>query len=196
MFAPNDVPKVRSQSCAVDHHHQRGKPMRHQLKKRAANRLLTSIQPSWRGPPAIYATSWQDPLPAAVDAILARDALAEPYRDFFAKWANNLALLSSMFVQRSYQSEAARISNQFANNPWHRYNVYDLAQCDVGAHSLWIKKQVVGWSVELRYPCDIDARVLSTAEMPILCPDEVSAMKLALACYPNAVADLAWHSYW
>jgi hypothetical protein len=57
------------------------------------------------------------------------------------------------------------------------------------------KEQVAGWSVELRYPCDIDARVLTIANMPILCPDELSAARLALACYPNPVAGLTWHSY-
>jgi hypothetical protein len=98
-----------------------------------------------------------------------------------------------MFVEGNYQCEAVRISNQFATNPWVRYNVYDLSQCDVGAHSLWIKKHVVGWSVELRYPRDVDDRVLTIAKMPVLCPDETSAMKLALACYPNSVAHLTWH---
>jgi hypothetical protein len=103
--------------------------------------------------------------------------------------------MRQMFCPRTSQ-EAARISNQFANNLWRRYNAYDLAQCDVGTHSLWIKKQVAGWSVELRYPCDVDARVLTIADIPVLCPDEISAMRLALACYPDPVANLAWHSYW
>jgi hypothetical protein len=49
--------------------------------------------------------------------------------------------------------------------------------------------------VELRYPCDVDARVLSIRRMPILCPDATSAMTLALACYPGAVAGLTWEPF-
>jgi hypothetical protein len=98
-------------------------------------------------------------------------------------------------VESIYQGEAARMRQQFAGSQWHRYKVYDLDQCDVGSHSLWIKKQVAGWSVELRYPCDTEARVLTIANMPVLCPDELSAARLALACSPNPVAGLTWHSY-
>jgi hypothetical protein len=166
--------------------------MRHQVKQSAqpahlaavVNRPLTPHQPLWQGPP-----------PLGVDAILERVALDKPYDGFFAEWASNLALLSSEFVDDIYQCGLARMRKQFAGNKWHRYKVYDLAQCNVGAHSLWIKKQVVGWSVELRYPCDIDARVLTLANMPVLCPDEPPAARLALACYPNPVAGLIWHPY-
>jgi hypothetical protein len=114
---------------------------------------------------------------------------------FFAEWASNLALLLPEFVERIYQSEAARISKQFASNEWVLYKVYDLAQCNVGPCSLWIKKQVIGWSVELRHPCDVDPRILTIQKMPVLCPEVDLARKLALACYPNEVAGLIWHPY-
>ena len=148
------------------------------------NRTATPCQSPWQGPP-----------PAGVDAVLARNALDAPYVDFFAAWASNLALLNAGFAQNIYQSQLERMLQQFANNRWVRYKVYDLAQCDVGPHDLWIKKQIAGWTVELRYSCDIDTRVLTLAKMPILCPDELSAARLALACYPNPVAGMIWHPY-
>jgi hypothetical protein len=165
--------------------------MRHQLKQSAQPTHLaarpnwprTPLQPVWHGPP-----------PSGVDAVLSRAALDKPYDGFFAEWASNLALLRSKFVEQIYQSEEARMRQQFAGSKWDRYKVYDLDQCDVGSCSLWIKKQVVGWSIELRYPCDVDAQVLTIANMPVLCP-ELSAARLALACYPNPVAGLIWHSY-
>jgi hypothetical protein len=138
---------------------------------------------------------WRGPLPPGVDAVLTRDALDKPYINFFAEWARNLALLSPEFVDHIYQGELTRIRQQFAGAQWHRYRVYDLSECDVGTHSLWVKKQVAGWTVELRDPCDVDAQVLTIAGMPVLCPDELSAARLALACYLNPVAGLLWHSY-
>jgi hypothetical protein len=144
----------------------------------------TPPQPSWRGPP-----------PAGVDAVLPRAALDKHSIDFFAQWTSNFALLRSEFVEQIYESEAARVRQQFPGSQWCCYKFLGLDQCDVGRHSLWIKKQVAGWSVELRYPCDVDARVLTIANMPVLCPSEMSAAKLALACYPNPAAGLFWHPY-
>lgn len=166
--------------------------MRHQPKPSAQPAHLAAVV---NRPPTPHQPPWQGPPPPGVEAVLERVALDKPYDGFFAEWASNLALLSSEFVDHIYQSELARMRQQFAGSQWHRYKVYDLDQCDVGAHSLWIKKQVIGWSVELRYPCDIDARVLTFANMPVLCPDEPSAARLALACYPNEVAGLIWHPY-
>jgi hypothetical protein len=166
--------------------------MRRQAKQSAQPAHLAAVV---NRPPTPHQPPWQGPSPPGVDAILERVALDKPYDGFFAEWASNLALLRSEFVEQIYQSEEARMHHQFAGIMWDRYKVYDLDQCDVGSHSLWIKKQVAGWSVELRYPCHTDARVLTIANMPVLCPDELSAARLALACYPNEVAGLIWHPY-
>jgi hypothetical protein len=165
----------------------------HQQLKQSIQDAHISARPNWPRTPT--QPLWQGPAPTALDAVLPRAALDKPYIDFFAEWANNLALLRPEFVNHIYQGELTRIGQQFAGIQWHRYKVYDLCECDVGYHSLLIKKQVAGWSVELRYPCDVDARVLTIAKMPILCPGELSAARLALACYPNPAAGLLWHSY-
>ncbi|WFU56828.1 hypothetical protein QA639_04685 [Bradyrhizobium pachyrhizi] len=166
--------------------------MRQQLKRSVQHVHLEAVPNRPRTPPQPL---WQGPAPSGVDAVLPRAALDKPYIDFFAEWASNLALLRSDFVEQIYQDEVARMRQQFKGITWDRYKVLDLDQCDVGPHSLWIKKQVAGWSVELRYPCDVDARVLTITSMPILCPDELSAARLALACYPEPAAGLLWRSY-
>jgi hypothetical protein len=149
----------------------------------AVHLSVPNRQPLWQGPP-----------PPGVDKILKRDALAEPYANFFAGWASHLALVTSTYVMQRYQHEAARIHKQFGTAPWIRYKAYGLVQCDVGPHVLWIKKQVTAWSIETRSPRN-ESHVLSISDMPILCHDEVSAARLALACYPETAGELHWRPH-
>jgi hypothetical protein len=165
--------------------------MRHQLKRSRqqvrfdlhANRLLTPQQPPWQGPP-----------PPGVDVILTRDALAEDFRDAYVSWARNFALLSSSYLTDIQRREDARIGTQFFPDVWQHYKFYDMYCRDVGGDSVWIKKQDAGWPIELGWESKNNFRILTIANMPVLCPDAISAMRLALACCPNPVADLSWHS--
>jgi hypothetical protein len=145
-------------------------------------------------PPSPPQAKWQGRPSPGVEAVLSRDAALDgSYLELFAPWASNLALLSSQFVQQVCQTKIEQPSSiKSVDTHWSFYKVYDLAQCDVGPHSLWLKKQLAGWSVELRYPCDIDGRVLTIENMPVLCPDLTSARKVALANYPNSVGGLTW----
>ena len=150
--------------------------MRHQLKKpvqsvhlaAAINRPLTPQQPSWQGSP-----------PPGVDAILTRDALAEHFRDGYVSWASNFALLRSDYVTENFQAEAARIRAQRASHRWQHFKFYDMYYCDTGDDHLWLTKQDAGWTIEIDYS-DPKRRVLTTANMPVLCPDMISAARLAL----------------
>ena len=166
--------------------------MRHQLKRPVQsvhlavtiNRSLTPQQPLWQGSP-----------PPGVDAILTRDALAKHFRDGYVSWASNFALLRSDYVTDNFQPEAARIRAQRASHRWLHFKFYDMYYCDTGDDHLWLTKQDAGWTIEIDYS-DPKRRVLTTANMPILCPDMISAARLALACCPNPVASLTWQSIW
>jgi hypothetical protein len=150
------------------------------------NRPLTPQQPSWQGPP-----------PPGVDAILTRDvALAKEFRDAHVNWATNFALLSSDYLAGIHQREASRITAQFAPLSWQHYKYCDMFYCDVGGDGVWIKKQDAGWPIELGWESKGNLRMLTIAKMPVLCPDVQSARILALACCPNPVDDLTWHSVW
>jgi hypothetical protein len=148
------------------------------------DRPLTAPRPLWREPP-----------PSGVDAILTRDAL-EDFREGYVSWATNFALLNSDYLAAIHQREAARMKAQFASLVWRHYPTCDLYNCNVGDDAFWIKKQDAGWSIELGWESKGNVRILTIAGMPVLCPDPISSMRLALACYPNALADLTWHCDW
>jgi hypothetical protein len=166
--------------------------MRHQLNRSvqpahfasALNQSLTPQQPLWQGPP-----------PTGVDAILTRDALAKDFREGYVSWATNFALLSYDYLASIHQREAARISSQFGSHKWQHSKVYDLFCSDVGGDCVWIKKQNAGWPIELGWESKGNLRMLTIANMPVLCRDAASARMLALACCPNPVGGLTWHSY-
>jgi hypothetical protein len=164
--------------------------MRHQLKRpvqsvhlaAANNRPLTPQQPLWQGPP-----------PPGVDAILTRDALAEHFRDGYVTWASNFALLSPAYLAEIHQQEAARIKAKHASHVWHHFKIVGVCCADVDEDTFWLIEQAAGWTIERGWESKGDVRVLTIANMPVLCPDLLSARRLALACYPDAKASLIWH---
>ena len=184
---------LRSRACALSRSSQMGVVMQHHLKQSAqrvrlaevVDRPLTPLRALWQGPP-----------PLGVDAILTRDALAKDFRDGYVSWATNFALLSSDWLAGIQQREVAKIKAQFASQVWRHYPTCDLYNCDVGDDAFWIVKQDAGWTIELGWESKGNLRILTIAGMPALCPGPISAMRLALASYPNAIADLTWHSYW
>jgi hypothetical protein len=139
---------------------------------------------------------WQGSPPQGVKAILTRDALAEHYRDWYANWASNLALLTEDFLARTFDSDLSRIK-QLTRGKWMDNPFFECQNCEIGGNYLWVQKQDGGWTVELCHPgTDPDVRILTIGDMPVLCREGVWAARLALACYPNPPANLAWHSYW
>jgi hypothetical protein len=193
MFPPTTSRNLRSPVLCIQSSLLMGEPMGRQHKQQPARSAglaspatppHTSYQPPWQGPP-----------PVGIDAVVGRNALIGHCLELFAPWASNLALLNSEFVERVCECEVARVKKLLSTCSWVRWPFLNLDQCNVGPHALWTRKQAPGCSVELRYPCDVDARVLSIRRMPILCPDATSAMTLALACYPGAVAGLTWEPF-
>jgi hypothetical protein len=150
---------------------------------------ISPPQPRWQGGP-----------PLGVDAVLTRNAALDgPHHELFAPWASNLALLNSQFVQQVWQTGIEQPSSvKSIDTHWSFVKPLGFAECgvecNVGRHLLWSTKLVAGWSVELRYPCDVDARVLTIANMPILCRDLNSAARLAVANYPCSGGGLIWRS--
>jgi hypothetical protein len=139
---------------------------------------------------------WQGATPQGVRAILTRDALAEHYRDWYAKWSRDLAFLTEEFLGRTFDSDLSRIK-QLTRGEWMHDPFLDCHHCEIGGNYLWVQKQDHGWTVELCYPdTDPDVRILTIQDMPVLCPEAVWAARLALACYPKPPADLVWRSYW
>ena len=148
-------------------------------------------------PPSPPQPRWQGEPPPGVEAVLTRNAaLDEHYIENFAPWASNLALLSNQFVLEVCQTKAMQPCR--IDNHWTFVKILGFAECgaecDVGRHKLWSTKHVAGWSVELRYPCDVDARVLTIENMPIFCRDLNSAARLAVANYPSSAGGLIWRS--
>lgn len=150
---------------------------------------LSPPQPRWQGKP-----------PPGVDAVLSRNAALDgPHHDLFAPWASNLALLSNQFVLEVRQTKTKQPSGiKSIDTHWSFVKFLGFAtcsvECDVGRHLLWSTKHVAGWSVELRYPCDVDARVLTIENMPVVCRDLNSAARLAVANYPSSAGGLIWRS--
>jgi hypothetical protein len=149
------------------------------------NRPHTPPQPVWQYPP-----------PGGVKKILTRAALDTHRREWYAKWASNFALLTDEFLMRVFEAELDRMK-QLDRCEWQTLPFIGEHYCEVDGNFLWVKKQYQGYTVELCYPSeDPDARILTIENMPVLCADALWAARLALACYPNACANLAWHSYW
>jgi hypothetical protein len=151
----------------------------------STNRPHSPPQPLWRGLP-----------PEGVRIVLTRDALAEHFRDWYAQWASNLAVLTDGFLVQVFEQDLNSI-RQLQRGEWTELPFVDCHRCRVGDDYLWVQKQDGGWTVELCHPgADPDARVLAIADMPVLCPDAPSAARLALACYLKPPANLIWQSYW
>jgi hypothetical protein len=150
------------------------------------NRPHSPSQPPWQGPP-----------PCGVKKIMTRAALDKYWRESYIKWASSFALLTDEFIVHVFENELSRIK-KLARDKWQEFPFVDSHCCKVGDDYLWVQKQDCGWTVELCYPdnADPDARILTIENMPVLCPDGVSAARLALACYPKPHANLLWRSYW
>jgi hypothetical protein len=140
---------------------------------------------------------WQGPPPRGVKKIMTRAALDTHWRESYAKWASNFALLTDEFLAQVFDDEVKRIK-QLVRDEWAGFDLCGWHHCKVGDDYLWVQKQDAGWTIELCYPdnADPDARILAIENMPVLCPDAVWAARVALACYPKPPANLVWHSYW
>ena len=157
---------------------------------------LVRFGPSTNRPHSLPQPPWQGPPPQGVKNILTRDALDPHWRERYAKWASNFALLTDEFLIRVFEAEFERMK-QLGRDSWQTFPFIDLHCCQVGGDYLWVQKQDHGFTVELCYPADDpDARILTIENMPVLCPDALWAARFALACYPKPPANLVWHSYW
>jgi hypothetical protein len=138
---------------------------------------------------------WQGSLPHGVKKIMTRVALEAHLRESYAKWASNFALLTDEYIAELW-ADAFRSIGQSPPRTWRGSNMFGY-YLQVGDDFLWVQEHDGGWPVELCYPdVDPDARILTIENMPVLCPDGLSAIRLAEACYPTPPANLVWHSYW
>jgi hypothetical protein len=135
--------------------------------------------------------AWQGPLPRGVRGLVEREALDQYFSLLYAKWASSFALLTDAFIGETVTS-STRLPE------WTFFKFVDCGCCKVGENYLWVQKHDSGWTIELCYPhaTDPDSFVLTVEHMPVLCPDRLSAVSLAVACYPSARANLAWDPYW
>jgi hypothetical protein len=138
---------------------------------------------------------WQGPLPHGVKAIVERAALDQHYSQSYAKWASSFALLTDQLISQTVKS-APQDTGQLPQ--WTFFKFVDCGCCKVGENYLWVQKHDSGWTIELCYPdaTDPDSFVLTIKNMPVLCPDQRSAVTLAVACYPAAPVSLGWDPYW
>jgi hypothetical protein len=138
---------------------------------------------------------WQGPLPHGVEKTVEREALDQYYSQSYAKWASSFALLTDAFISEIVKRahlEPSRLPE------WTFFKFVDCGCCKVGENYLWVQKHDSGWTVELCYPhpSDPDSFVLTIENMPVLCPDQPSAITLAVACYPAAPVSLGWDPHW
>ena len=138
---------------------------------------------------------WQGPLSHGVERIVERAALDQYYSQSYAKWASSFALLSDAFIRALVKSANLKRPEL---PEWTFFKFVDCGCCMVGENYLWVQKHDSGWTVELCYPhpSDPDSFVLTIENMPVLCPDQPSAITLAVACYPVAPQGLAWDPFW
>jgi hypothetical protein len=138
---------------------------------------------------------WQGPLPHGVERIVEREALDQGYSKLYAKWASSFALLTDAFIGEIVKSASLVPARLPA---WTCHKFFDCCSCNVHEDYLWVQKHDGGWTVELCYPhpSDPDSFVLTIENMPVLCPDQRSAVTLAVACYPAAPVGLGWDPYW
>ena len=140
-------------------------------------------------------TPWLGPLPHGVEKIVAREALDQYYSQSYAKWASSFALLTDAFIREVVTTAHL----EFGRLPkWTAFELVGCGCCMVGENYLWVQKHDSGWTIELchPHPSDPDSFVLTIENMPVLCPDQPSAITLAVACYPVAPQGLAWDPYW
>ena len=138
---------------------------------------------------------WQGQLPQGVERIVKRDALDHVPTNLYANWASSFALLTDAFIGEIVKSASpvpARLP------VWTSYKWFECCSCQVGDNYMWVQKHDSGWTIELCYPdtADPDSFVLAFQNMPVLCPDQHSAVTLAVACYPVAAVNLTWEPYW
>jgi hypothetical protein len=139
---------------------------------------------------------WQASPPPGVTKVLTRDALDKEYRDWYAKWASNFALLNDEFVIEVAIGERNRI-RQLEHNEWISLPFVREDYCNIGDDYLWVQDFDEGCTVELCHAdADPDVRILSIENMPVLCRSRFWAQWLAFACYPNPPANFVWRSYW
>ena len=138
---------------------------------------------------------WQGPLSHGVERIVERAALDQYYSQSYAKWASSFALLSDAFIREKVKSANLKRPEL---PEWTFFKFVDCGCCKVAENYLWVQKHDSGWTVELCYPhpSDPDSFVLTIENMPVLCPDQPSAITLAVACYPVAPQGLAWDPFW
>jgi hypothetical protein len=136
---------------------------------------------------------WQGALPQGVEGIVKREALDEYASKSYAKWASSFALLSDQLIGQTLKG--AQPARQL---DWTFFKFVDCGCCKVDENYLWVQKHDSGWTIELCYPdaTDPDSFVLTIDNMPVLCPDGRSAIRLAQACYPAAPPNLGWDPYW
>jgi hypothetical protein len=154
----------------------------------ATKRPLSAPQPLWQGA-----------LPPGVKQIMTREALKPSWRECYAKWASNFALLKDDFLAQVFEREGTKLARSARGTWWPGTEWVDWHSCNIGDDLLLVEKQDGGWTVEL---CpgppsnDPDGRIVTIENMPVLCPDAPRAALLARACYPDAPAPFVWHSYW
>jgi hypothetical protein len=124
-----------------------------------------------------------------------REVLDQVPTNVYANWASSFALLTDRFVSETMKVSPNKVSRSLE---WTCYKWFECCSCKVGDNYLWVQKHDSGWTIELCYPdtSDPDSFVLTIENMPILCPDRRSAVSLAVACYPAAPVNVAWHAYW
>src|SRR5438105_15291377 len=89
--------------------------------------------------------------PPGVAKVLTRTALDKEYRDWYAKWASNFALLRDEFIDRVVSGEWRRIQQlnrgKCVSLPFTREHY-----CTVGDDYLWVQEFDGGCTIELSYP--------------------------------------------
>jgi len=129
-------------------------------------------------------------LPAGIKKIIRRLDMEMPYSSY--EWADCLALIDEGFVAQFAGSARAEAPDALCARGWDALPYVHWCHRQVGKNCLWIYPWDFGWSIECYCSVESVSGVLSMDSMPILCPNPLSAILVAEACYPTAKIPLSW----
>jgi hypothetical protein len=129
-------------------------------------------------------------LPSGIKKIIRLADTELPYSSY--EWAEYLALMDEAFIAQLAGFAQMEAPNALCARGWDALPYVHWCHRQIGKNCLWIYPWDLGWSIECYCSAERVSGVLTIEYMPILCPDPLSAIHMAEACYPRAKTPLRW----
>lgn len=112
--------------------------------------------------------------------------------DSYYQWADNLALLNEELVAQVTGWAPPRTRNELFAHGWDALPYVYWCHRRIGGSHLWLYPWGCGWSIEVYHTVRQMADVLTIDNMPVLCPNPLTAIQVVDACYPTPKHPLRW----